>query len=403
MKKGYLLAFAIFFIANCSAQNTWTSKTAISSAIAEPSSFVIGNFGYVVAGVDNIGAISATWQYDPSADSWTQKADAGATGRYGAFGFSINSMGYVGSGFDNNENLLSDLLQYNPQTNSWTAKTAIPQGRYSASCFVIGSNAYVACGLSDSQNLIILNDVWKYDVSNDTWTQLSAFPGGKRAAASGFSCGGNGYIACGADSDGLNTLNDVWEYTVATDTWTQKSVFTSDAREGATSFVIGNFAYMGAGFDFQYSHNDFWRYDCSNDAWTQITSLPGVERDGAFAFVLNNHAFVGGGYDNNSDPIADNWMYSPDSSLGTNDINLAGTLTVFPNPASEFLTLSVESKNGFAHSSISIYDSRGNLKKSFMMSYKKIIIDLSDYASGIYFVRTISDDGRIIQSRFIKI
>ena len=38
------------------------------------------------------------WEYDPAANTWTQKADFGGTARYGAVGFSIGSKGYIGTG-----------------------------------------------------------------------------------------------------------------------------------------------------------------------------------------------------------------------------------------------------------------------------------------------------------------
>ena len=40
------------------------------------------------------------WEYDPAANTWTQKADFGGTARYYAVGFSIGSKGYIGTGWD---------------------------------------------------------------------------------------------------------------------------------------------------------------------------------------------------------------------------------------------------------------------------------------------------------------
>ena len=39
------------------------------------------------------------WEYDPAANTWTQKADFGGTARDGAVGFSIGSKGYIGTGY----------------------------------------------------------------------------------------------------------------------------------------------------------------------------------------------------------------------------------------------------------------------------------------------------------------
>jgi hypothetical protein len=42
------------------------------------------------------------WEYDPTNNVWTRKADLGGEPRYGAFGFSINSVGYIGTGDNSN-------------------------------------------------------------------------------------------------------------------------------------------------------------------------------------------------------------------------------------------------------------------------------------------------------------
>ena len=38
------------------------------------------------------------WEYDPVANTWTQKADFGGAARDSAVGFSIGSKGYIGTG-----------------------------------------------------------------------------------------------------------------------------------------------------------------------------------------------------------------------------------------------------------------------------------------------------------------
>ena len=53
-------------------------------------------------GTGDIGAANEYfadfWEYDPSTNVWTQKADFGGGARSGAVGFSIGSKGYIGTG-----------------------------------------------------------------------------------------------------------------------------------------------------------------------------------------------------------------------------------------------------------------------------------------------------------------
>src|SRR5437773_738196 len=80
-------------------------------------------------------------------DTWTQKADFGGTERWGAVGFSIDSKGYLGAGFDSTFTYPKDFWEYDPSTNAWTQKADFGgPGRYKAVGFSIGSKGYVGTG-----------------------------------------------------------------------------------------------------------------------------------------------------------------------------------------------------------------------------------------------------------------
>ncbi|RTQ53446.1 galactose oxidase [Hymenobacter gummosus] len=79
---------------------------------ANAASFVIGNHGFVAAGT-NAGALSNCWEYDPDADTWTQKtAFAGATRTY-PVGFGLGDRGYVGLGLSSTLRL-DDFWELSP-------------------------------------------------------------------------------------------------------------------------------------------------------------------------------------------------------------------------------------------------------------------------------------------------
>ena len=60
------------------------------------------------------------WEYNPSTNTWTKKADFGGVGRVAAVGFSIGSKGYLGTGQTNDylaelsEETLKVFWEYNP-------------------------------------------------------------------------------------------------------------------------------------------------------------------------------------------------------------------------------------------------------------------------------------------------
>ncbi|HMI63424.1 MAG TPA: hypothetical protein VK518_21055, partial [Puia sp.] len=121
---------------------------------------------------------------------WYSAASLPNFGRTAAFGFSIGSKGYVGGGSGGlpvqSRHSLADFWEYDPTTNAWTQKANLPLGLERAASFVVGTNGYVCTGYhvvppdSPSYYNTNVNYLFQYDQTSNTWTQRSAFPGGAR-------------------------------------------------------------------------------------------------------------------------------------------------------------------------------------------------------------------------------
>ena len=114
--------------------------------------------------------------------------------RNSACGFSAAGKGFVGFGY-NGESKLNDFWQYDPSQNKWDSVTAPngPSARYGAVAFSINDIGYVGTGYDGNY----LKDFWAYDPNNNTWTQKTSFGGSKRRDAVGFVIDGKGYICTG--------------------------------------------------------------------------------------------------------------------------------------------------------------------------------------------------------------
>lgn len=123
MVKQFLLTAAILLLVliNCHssfAQDTWVQKSDVGSYTANgPTarhaavSFSIGSNGYLGTGYD--GALRKDfWEYNPSTNTWMQKADLGGAERESAVGFSSGNKGYIGTGANDNGSL-NDFWEYN--------------------------------------------------------------------------------------------------------------------------------------------------------------------------------------------------------------------------------------------------------------------------------------------------
>ncbi len=247
------------------ATNTWAQKTPFPGhAMVQSHTFVIENIAYIVSGAYWSGSpldytcYKDVWKYNPSTDVWTQLGDFPGTARHAGFAFTCRGKGYIGIGFDENNNFLYDFWEYNPATDTWTQKANFPgTGRKSGMQFSIADFGYVGMGLTTSSSQ--LKDIWQYDAMNNTWTQKNDFPTNGLSWESFFAMNGKGYVVTGRKVDLGTNSKEVWEYDPINDTWTGLQAFPGTARYAAVGFAINGKGYTGVGYSTTYN-NDFYEY-----------------------------------------------------------------------------------------------------------------------------------------------
>ncbi len=319
----------------CTTSNTWTQRANFGGGLRnEAVGFSIGTRGYLGLGIDDLGNYYQDfWEYNPTTNTWTQKADFAGGLRMGPVGFSIGTKGYVGIGvsgiplqnqWTNPGNLTSDFWEYNPTTNTWTQKADFAGGlRGVAVGFSIGSKGYIGSGSSvivnPSVTTIDHNDFWEYNPTTNLWTQKANIPG-PRSNSVGFSIGARGYVGAGSSNTSpLPTYyQDFWEYNPTTNLWTQKANFGGGTRISASGFSVGSRGYLGVGYSFTIgnnilTHNDFWEYNPTTNTWTQKANFGGGTRVFSDGFSVGNIGYLGIG---RVDPmlgssVSDFWCYKP--------------------------------------------------------------------------------------------
>jgi hypothetical protein len=255
--------------------NTWTQKANFGGSIRDGATgFAIGTKGYIGTGKDTSSTqLNDFWEYDPAGNIWTRKANFGGGARTLAIGFVIGTKGYIGTGgnFNGSFHSYNDFWEYDTTANQWTQKAYFGGvARTGAAGFAIGTKGYIGSGVDNVGNLY--NDFWEYDQSNNTWTQKANVGGTARGNATGFAIGTKGYIGVGYNSSGYS--NDFWEYNQGNNTWTQKANFGGTLRDCALGFAIGTKGYIGTGEHYDsLTHflNDFWEY--TPDSITGIEEL----------------------------------------------------------------------------------------------------------------------------------
>ena len=368
----------------------WTQKANYpGDGIVHSVCFSIGTKGYVGCGFDSTlvnWTHSDFWEFDPSTNVWTQKANVGGFSRGMAVSFSIGNLGYVGIGFSQGHGALSDFWEYNPINNIWTQKANFGGGNRDAAIgFSIGNMGYVGMGADNSGTRY--NDLWQYNPVTDSWIQKTSCPGPVRMRANTFVIGFDAYIICGAWY-----LNDVWKYNSITDSWSQKGNFPKPYSSWAATFSLSGFGYYGTGASGGVT-NDFWLYNPANDTWVQKTNFIGAPRAEASFFCIGLKGYLGLGHPN------DFYEYTPDSILttGIEDIKKL-TLKVFPNPFTNKLNVGLDVNEELE---ITIYDlqSRKLLQQNFT---KFISLNTEQLTKGVYIYEVRSRNGLCKKSKIIK-
>lgn len=349
MKKIIMLLTAYSLsLTPCFSQGTWTSRTSLPDSTRDGAvGFSIGNYGYMGLGQAPSKVphpdYKDFWQFNPSTNSWTRKANFPGKARGFAATFVIGNYGYVVTGIDSNViTCTNECWQYNVITNVWTKKANYPGlPRDGGVGFSIGKKGYVGLGSNDSYDSY--KDFWAYDTATNAWTQIADFGGIPRLTANGFSMNGTGYVCFGEDST-YTFHRDIWVYDTGTNTWTQKSICPDTSSYSGNGFVIGKDIYVGTGQDSTAAClSEFWQYNTTNNTWTKQANFPDL-RGACSAFAIGDTGYMGLGafLDTSiSNYFNDLYRFLPDSIAGISNLNITSRPSVYPNPFNIYTNIEI--------------------------------------------------------------
>lgn len=198
--------------------DSWTQKANFPGrARYLPTVFVIGQKAYLIGGSSSVGQEKDVWEYDLQANTWTRKTDFPGLARNSAVGFSLGNKGYLGTGVlgGNPVALSRDFWEYDPTTDQWTKKADFPGvARGYAQGFCLGGKITLGMGASSLSSIdppTLVKDCWEFDPRGGTWSRVVDFSGAGRAMAVSFVIGSFGYVGLGGVENGGN-LRDFWRF-----------------------------------------------------------------------------------------------------------------------------------------------------------------------------------------------
>lgn len=389
----FVYLMVVGFCANAQ-QYSWTQVTSLPSmARSAGVSFSIGNKGYFGTGVTFFNSVPTTfndfWEFEPANGVWTQKANAGSVGRWGAAAFVIGGNGYIGTGWSPSP--LNDFLKYDPFTNQWTPVAQLPaQGRYHSFSFSIADTGYIGTGYAANT----FSDFWGYNPTTNSWSQKASFGGGGRENAIAFSIGNYGYAGLGWNQ---TSKNDFWKYDSSTNSWIQLANFPGNAGYSGVGLELNGKGFTGVYYDDINYYNNWWEFDTLSNSWSASINFPGSVRSNASSCTVSGKGYIGFGdaYPPNFTFYNDWWEFSLSTAIKSKEDQLQVKVKTFEN---EIVFSGID--QSFRGGGLKIFDTQGKLIVSHLIGNStEAIFSLDLFSKGTY-VYQISSNRKAIGGKF---
>jgi len=190
-------------------ETQWQTRAAMpagrerGAAVAD----VIAGKLYVVGGWRNLQASNLVDVYDIAANTWLAPLANLPAARDHACGGTISGELVVAGGRTiQTDSIRPEVWSYNPGTNTWTPRAAMPTARGGMGCGVIDDVLYTAGG-EGNPNVPsgVFASVEAYSLATNTWTVLDPMPNPKHGVG-GAVWDGALYLCGGASTEGFGAI-----------------------------------------------------------------------------------------------------------------------------------------------------------------------------------------------------
>ncbi|HEU0210253.1 MAG TPA: putative Ig domain-containing protein [Candidatus Udaeobacter sp.] len=282
----------------------------------------------VIAIKSDLDIIPMNEAFDPSGTPpWTRRALM-PTPRQDFAIASAAGLIYVAGGkaFDNCQPV-DKLESYNPQQNSWSAKSPMLNPRWLAGAGMINGIMYVVGGQTGCGGAVATVD--SYATGTDTWSSAPRdLPQRRARYAMGVGVVDNVLYAIGGNNTSDTATDFVDAYDPGTDTWAPKT--SMPTKRGYPVVVVAhNKIYAIGGLNNGLQLNAVEEFDPAGNqgmgSWRSKQSIPILQTKGAGG-VINNLIYVIAGIDSTAttipadlltvqtfDPVANSWTTGPDA------------------------------------------------------------------------------------------
>lgn len=379
--KNFLL---LIFLVGCfklTAQTWQSAPFYLGGERDDAVGFTIDNLGYVGTGRD-AGFQYRSDFYQFQDNEWTPIAPLLGIERQYTCSFSLNQTGCVLTGIAPNDSLLNEMQCYDPIGNIWTIKPYFPgAARLQAASFSIGNYGFCGGGRNLSTDF---HDWYCYHATINSWSAISPYPKACHEAVA-FSINGMGYVGLGKSLSN-SYYSDFYSYNPITDEWKAIASFPGAVRTYATAFAIGERGYVVTGQDENgVFSNECWQYNPQSNSWIQLTDFPFEAKRGVSHFTIDHRAHIVTGLDDSFQRLNTHQMYCVELA------EISPSVLLYPNPSKG--VFAIQSNNEQLISSVSIFNLLGQLIYQNEMNTGYILID-SNLEIGCYVIQIKFKEGK---------
>jgi N-acetylneuraminic acid mutarotase len=239
------------------------------------------------------GGVTGTAAPTPSATQWRNLAPLADGPRQECGVAALGGEIYVVGGFDESGSIVTDVEAYDVANDRWRRVAPLPAPLHHVNVAVVNNRLYVA-GALRGMSFTATGITLEYDPATNAWTQKTAMPTGTQRGASAVASIGNLiYIAGGARGGAMTEFSF---YDVVADRW-QSGPALPVASEHFVGAAVSGVLYAIGGRNANGLRNDVQIYDPAKNTWTTGRPLP-TARGGIMGAAIDGRIHIVGGEGN---------------------------------------------------------------------------------------------------------
>jgi N-acetylneuraminic acid mutarotase len=244
----------------------------------------------------------------PTACTWIKRLPVPYNAS-GIFTVSDGTYIYAGGGYDGTTEH-SDLLRYDPATNSWTSLAPSADTHYMSQAVLYSGKIYNVGGFTGNWPTNITRI---YDIATNTWTTGAAMPVALSDMATML---WNGIIYVAGGYNGTAAVNTLYAYNIATDSWSMLAPMERALFLPGFGAINGKL-YVASGGDVVSDFNTLYIYDIASNTWTIGAVVPTAVLGAGSTVYCGKLCLYGGGYPISLaitqiyDPVSNTWSSGP--------------------------------------------------------------------------------------------